>query len=44
MCFKASSLAPVIDVEITKTNTSFLAFEVLDTNLHSVSVCYSWNM
>ena len=37
MCSRASSLALVIDVEVAKTDTSFLTFETPDTCLYSIS-------
>ena len=41
--FKASSLAPVVDVEVAETDTSFLTSETLDTGLHSAPACCSYN-
>ena len=41
---RASSLAPVVDVEVAKTDTGFLTFDALDTCLHSALVCCSYNM
>ena len=40
---RASFLAPVVDVEVAETDTSFLTFEALDTCLQSVPFCYSCN-
>ena len=40
---RASSLAPVVDVEVAETDTSFLTSETLDTCLHSVPICCSYN-
>ena len=39
---RASSLAPVTDVEIAETDTSFLA-KALDTHLYSAPACCSYN-
>ena len=42
-CSKVSSLAPIIDVEVVETDTSFLTSKVPDTGLRNSPVCCNYN-
>ena len=44
ICSRAFFLAPIVDVEVAETDTSFLSSEALDTSLRSAPAYYSYSM